>query len=72
MAPIFSKIDTEMIAERVTNKFVDNVIEDPLQTITTVDSVLGIASKVLPTLPWETPFPIPRALYDQIKDAGVK
>ena len=72
MAPILSKLDVGDIAERFTNNFVDKAIEDPLQTITTADSVLGIASKVLPTLPWETPFPIPRALYDQMKDAGVK
>ena len=72
MAPILSKLDVESIAERFTDNLVNKAIEDPLETITTADSVLSIASKVLPTLPWETPIPIPRALYEQLKTAEVK
>lgn len=69
---LLPNLNAQVIAERFTDNLVNKAIEDPLETITTADSVLSIASKVLPTLPWETPLPIPRALYDQLKASGVK
>lgn len=69
---LLSNINVQNIAERFTDNLVNKAIEDPLETITTADSMFSIAAKVLPTLPWETPLPIPRALYDQLKAAGVK
>lgn len=54
-------------AEQLTDKFVGRAIDNPLEAIRTADAVLSIAAKVLPTLPWETPFPIPRGFYEQLK-----
>lgn len=59
-------------AEHITDKLLDKAIENPLEAIRTTDAILRIAAKALPTLPWETPIPIPRALYDQMKEMGGK
>ncbi|MBU0792234.1 MAG: hypothetical protein KKC55_17490 [Gammaproteobacteria bacterium] len=67
-----SKSDLGIIAEKLTNKAVDKVMDDPLAAIMTADSILSIAVNVLPTLPWETPFPIPRVIYEKLKKAEGK
>ena len=54
-------------AEQLTGKLVDRAVENPLEAIRTTDAILSIAAKVLPTLPWETPFPIPRGIYEHLK-----
>jgi len=59
-------------AEVLTGKVLDKAIENPLEAIRTTDAILSIAIKALPTLPWETPFPIPRVLYEQFKSGGGK
>ena len=59
-------------AEQLGGKFLDKAIENPLEAIRTTDAILSIAAKVLPTLPWETPFPIPRGVYEQLKVMGEK
>lgn len=60
------------IAERFIDKAVDKAVDDPLATIRTTDAILHIAVNVLPTLPWETPFPIPRGIYEKLKEAEGK
>lgn len=59
-------------AEQSMNTAVNKAIENPLEAVRTVDSILSLVVKVSPTLPWETPIPIPRALYDQMKEMGGK
>ena len=67
MEPAFIKT-----AEQSVNTVINRAVENPLEAIRTTDAVLNIAFKLSPTFPWETPFPIPRALYDQMKEMGVK
>ena len=71
MTSPLSKLDPDKIVEQLTNKAIDKAMDDPLAAIRTANSVLAITVKVLPTLPWETPLPIPRGIYEILKEGGV-
>ena len=58
--------------EKSANKAIGKAIDNPLEAITTADSVFYEATNILPTFPWETPIPIPRRLYNYMKEIGVK
>lgn len=62
----------ESIIKALTDRVIDRAIDNPLETIRTTDAILHIAVNVLPTLPWETPFPIPRGIYEKLKGAEGK
>jgi len=59
-------------AEQLTDKVIDRAIDNPLEAIRTADAILSIAVNALPTLPWETPLPIPRGIYEKFKAAEGK
>lgn len=54
---------------RAKDKFINDVIENPLDVLTRIDTTSEILTKLAPTLPGEFPFPIPRGIYDKIKDS---
>lgn len=67
MEPAFVK-NVEHLTDTLLGKAVDN----PLEAIRTADAILSIVTKALPTLPGETPFPIPRGIYEQLKSLDGK
>jgi hypothetical protein len=43
-------------------------IEDPLVAITHANGMIDILDRIAPTFPWEFPVPIPRKLYEKLKE----
>jgi len=49
---------------RITEKMAQKAVEDPLAFITNLDTLTQVGLKILPVLPSEYPYPIPRGIYE--------
>ncbi len=58
----------QTLSRGLVNKFVDDAVNDPAALLTRADSIMEIGMKIAPTLPGEFPIPIPRGIYEKIKD----
>jgi len=54
----------------LTDRIIDKAVEDTLTTVGQIDLLLELAYKLSPTLPEESPIPMPRGLYDKLKQSG--
>jgi len=48
---------------------IKDAMQDPVGTLTTMNSVIELSWKLLPVLPHEYALPIPRVLYDKLRGA---
>lgn len=55
----------------LTDRIIDNAVKDPLTTVANLDVLIDLAYKLSPTLPEESPIPMPRGLYDKLKEKGL-
>jgi len=70
-APLSNIPEPSRAAINLTDKILEKAVEDPLTTMANIDTVITFVHKVLPTLPGEAPLPIPRGLYDKMKEGGL-
>ena len=53
-------------------KMMENAATDPLAALTNLNGAMDLAVRFLPTLPNEFPFPIPRGIYEKLKEMQKK
>ena len=57
--------------DAVAGRVIDNFIADPLASLSNMNSSTNVLMDLLPVLPWEFPFPVPRIIYERLKLADL-
>jgi hypothetical protein len=60
----------DKVNEKAQDTFITDMLENPMNMVEKASAGLELLNKILPTLPGETVVPIPRGLYDKLKESG--
>jgi len=60
----------DRVNERAQDKAIEEIIENPLALLDRLNTGIDLITRVLPTLPGETMIPMPRGLYEKLKESG--
>lgn len=60
----------QSLSRGLVDRFVNDAVNDPVAVLDRTDTIVEIGMKIIPTLPGEFPFPIPRGIYEKIKDTS--
>lgn len=58
----------QALSRGLTDRFVNDVVNDPIAVLDRANTLADVCANLAPTLPGEFPIPIPRGIFDRIKD----
>ncbi len=58
----------QALSRGLTDRFVNDVVNDPIAVLDRANTLADVCVNIAPTLPGEFPIPIPRGVYERIKD----
>jgi hypothetical protein len=58
----------QAISRGLTDRFVNDAVNDPVAILDRANTITDVCMNLAPTLPGEFPIPIPRGIYERIKD----
>jgi hypothetical protein len=70
LAPPLPRPFMDKVHEKAQDKLIEEIIDNPLALMDRANMGMDIITKLLPTLPGETAVPMPRGLYEKLKESG--
>ena len=70
MVPPIPRPFLDSLSAKAQDKLLEELIENPLGLMDRANIAVDALTKVLPTLPGETIIPMPRGLYEKLKEKG--